>query len=194
MPAVPDRAAGDPQGALPAAPNREDQGGILRGGRCSTATIVDTKNAETGEWKHQLRARRRAHPPRVKFDKSVYVKRLRPKSVDKETGDHLEEIHSGSWVKEPTRVEPTSSTVIKSAHTHDPRGKLDRDTEHRIMLADQARALANEVKTKAFKKREWAQLKKDFDGMYRHCLIQNSKRGVDLVAPDESMIDPCRNI
>ncbi|MDP7648072.1 MAG: hypothetical protein QGH82_08415, partial [Candidatus Woesearchaeota archaeon] len=37
-------------------------------------------------------------------------------------------------------------------------------------------------------------LKKDFDGMYRHCLIQNSKRGVDLVAPDESMIDPCRNI
>jgi hypothetical protein len=50
------------------------------------------------------------------------------------------------------------------------------------MLADQARALANEVradKTKAFKKREWAQLKNDFDGMYRHYLIQNSKRGVD---------------
>ena len=121
---------------------------------------MDTKNAETGEWKHQLRARRRAHPPRVKFDKSVYVKKLRPKRVDKETDDHLEEIHSGSWVKEPTRFEPTSSTIIKSAVIHDPRCKLDRDTEHRMKLADQARTLANEVradKTKAFKKREWAQ-------------------------------------
>ena len=81
----------------------------------------------------------------MKFDKSVYVKRLRPKSVDKETGDHLEEIHPGSWVKEPTRFEPTSSTVIKSAVAHDPRCKLDRDTEHRMKLADQARTLANEV-------------------------------------------------
>ena len=127
---------------------------VLRGGRCSTATIVDTKNAETGEWKHQSRARRRAHPPRVKFDKSVYVKRLRPISVDKDTDDHLEEILSGSWIKEQTRFEPTSSTVIKSAVAHDPRCKMDRDTEHRMELADGARTLANEVgadKTKAFK-------------------------------------------
>ena len=30
--------------------------------------------------------------------------------------------------------------------------------------------------------------------MYRHCIIQSTKRGVDLVAPDESTISPCRNV
>ncbi len=111
----------------------------------STATITDTTNADKDGWKRELRARRRAHPPKVKFNNSVYVKSLKFVSVDKETDDHFEEIDSGGWIKEPTRYEPTRSSVTKSAITHDPRCKLDRDTEHRMKLADQARTLANEV-------------------------------------------------
>ena len=99
-------------------------------------------------------------------------------------------------MKEPTHYEPTRSSA-RSTQTYIPGCKIDREIEHRMKLADRARTLANEVradKTKAFEKREWAQLKKDFYSMYRHCLIQNTKRGVDLVAPDDSMISPCRNI
>ncbi len=120
----------------------------------------------------------------MKFDNSAYVKRLEFVSADKETDYHFEEINSGGWKKEPTRYESTRSSVMKSARTYEPRCKIDRDTEHRMKLADRARTPANEVradKAKAFNKCEWAQLKRDFDSMYRHCLIQNAKRGVDFL-------------